>query len=408
MDLISSKTMTHGELFAGISGFGLGFARAGIKTIWHVEIDVHCQKVLRRHYPGALLLSDIKDCGIHNLPPVDIISFGSPCQDLSVAGKRVGLINGKKSNLFFEAIRIVDELKPTFAVWENVPGAFSSNSGRDFATVLSAFQNIGACDIAWTCLDAQYFGVAQRRRRVFLVSDFRGNRAAKILFESESSAWNSAPSREKGEKPAFALAASIRKTGDGHGQGWYSNYVISRPLVHSRTIDHYDESQQTYVLAQNGSDVRVDDLPGALMAGMARQTSEDLIAFQSKASAQNSMNPGKVVPALSVGKAGGACVAYGVSENQRAELRLTPYSRQLTSGGGKPGQGYPAALTRYGVRRLTPTECELLQGFEPGWTAGQSDSARYRQLGNAVCVPVAEWIGKRIMETENGHLPNSP
>ncbi len=120
--------LTHGELFAGISGFGLGFSEAEIETLWHVEIDKRCQTVLGYHYPESLILSDVRDCGKHNLPPVDIISFGPPCQDLSIAGRRKGL-KGERSGLFFEAIRIVDELKPTFAVWVNVPGALSSNSG---------------------------------------------------------------------------------------------------------------------------------------------------------------------------------------------------------------------------------------------------------------------------------------
>ena len=164
-------TLTHGELFAGISGFGQGFARVGIKTVWHVEIDDKCRVILGHHYPDTLLLDDVKECGKHNLPPVDVISFGTPCQDLSVAGKRKGL-KGERSGLFFEGIRIVDELQPAFAVWENVPGAFSSNSGRDFASVLAAFRECGARDIAWRVLDAQYFGVAQRRRRVFVVADF--------------------------------------------------------------------------------------------------------------------------------------------------------------------------------------------------------------------------------------------
>lgn len=125
-----------------------------------------------------------------------------------------------------------------------------------------------------------------------------------------------------------------------------------------------------------------------------------VVAFQSKASHTNSMNPSVVPPSLDVGKSDGIAVAQAISENQRAELRLTPYTYQLSVGGGKPRQGYPAALTQLGVRRLTPTEAEILQGFPPGWTDGQSDSARYRQLGNAVTVPVIEWIGRRIMQVE--------
>lgn len=199
--------MRYGELFAGISGFGLGFEQAGMECAWRVEIDPNCQAVLRTRYPGDLLLSDVRECGNQNLSVVDVICFGSPCQDLSVAGKRGGL-SGKRSGLFFEAIRICDELRPAFAVWENVPGALSSNAGRDFAAVLGSFRDIGASDIAWTILDAQYFGLAQRRKRVFLVADFRGERAAEILFESASLYGDSPPRREARARVAGLAATS--------------------------------------------------------------------------------------------------------------------------------------------------------------------------------------------------------
>ena len=388
-------TLTHGELFAGISGFGKGFAQAGIETLWHVEIDEKCQVVLERHYPHALILSDVRDCGVHNLPPVDIISFGSPCQDLSVAGKRKGLIDGEKSCLFFEAIRIVDELKPTFAVWENVPGAFSANSGRDFATVLASFRDIGACDIAWTVLDAQYFALAQRRRRVFLIADFRGERAAKVLFESSRSAWDSPPSREAGTKVADPVTRS--PYGDNEAQ--------HRKLICGTLNANYSKQDGSLYEMENG-------LVNALTAnGVGTCGADDnqaqaghLIAFdRTRATTSGDIAGtlracGAATPRVNDGKPDAQCVAYGVSENQRAEVRLTEYSRQLTSGGGKPGQGYPAALTQYGVRRLTPTEACRLQGFSDDWNDGQSDSARYRQLGNAVAVPCAHWLGRRILE----------
>ena len=482
-------TITHGELFAGIAGFGLGFEQAGIKTVWHVEIDKHCQGVLERHYPDTLILSDVRECGAHNLPPVDIISFGSPCQDLSVAGKRKGLIDGEKSSLFFEAIRIVGELKPTFGVWENVPGAFSSNSGRDFAAVLSAFRDIGASDIAWTVLDAQYFGVAQRRRRIFLVADFRGERAAEILFESSRSAWHSAPSRETGSQLARDVAASLRSGGAKSGTRLDSETgLVAHALTACKTATgRLDPSEQDVVtFTQRGRDGEV--------------------AIESQ---ENLSYPLRPSPASSKS----TMIAYGVSENQRAECNLTEYSRQITSGGGKPGQGYPCILAwhenqggefaidpdciakavkaqashsyqgvcvndgspdteciaiqhasigrkpeagpqgkgwrddgvnwtldstgeadavvfgirdeqtpkimrglcptlesrsrsggrmervagGFGVRRLTPTECERLQGFPDGWTNRQSDTQRYRQLGNAVAVPCSKWIGERIV-----------
>ena len=236
------KKLTHGELFAGIGGFGVGFDRAGMVTKWHVEIDRACQTVLRRHWPKALILDDVTKVGKHNLPYVDVISFGSPCQDLSVAGKRKGLVDGERSNLFFEAIRIVDELKPVIAIWENVPGAFSSNSGRDFAAVLGAFRDIGARDIAWRTLDAQHFGVPQRRRRIFLVADYGGERAGEILFEQQGRARDYPQSREAGKDSAAALGGDTESGGglpqvvgslssDDGGQGFTTHQAVKSGMI---------------------------------------------------------------------------------------------------------------------------------------------------------------------------------
>jgi DNA (cytosine-5)-methyltransferase 1 len=202
--------VTHGELFAGYGGFGLGFARAGIRTVWRVEIDRDCQRVLRHHHPDDLLLSDVRECGAHNLPPVDVISFGSPCQDFSVAGKRAG-IGGERSGLIHEALRIVRELSPALAVWENVPGVLSSDSGRDFLAILRAFRECGARDIAWRILDSQYLGVPQRRRRVFLVADFGGERAGPVLFESPCGCGHPPPGREKGARVAPSVTPGARR-----------------------------------------------------------------------------------------------------------------------------------------------------------------------------------------------------
>ncbi|HUT56632.1 MAG TPA: DNA (cytosine-5-)-methyltransferase, partial [Phycisphaerae bacterium] len=132
--------------------------------------------------------------------PVDVICGGWPCQDLSVAGRRAGLIEGKRSSLFFEAMRIIKELQdagvgPTFALFENVPGLLSSNGGNDFAVVLAELANVGALDIAWRVLDSQFFGVAQRRRRVFIVADFGGECAGQILALTEGLRGYPAPRR---------------------------------------------------------------------------------------------------------------------------------------------------------------------------------------------------------------------
>lgn len=190
--------LTLGSLFAGIGGFDLGFERAGFKTVWQCEIDKAAQGVLRRHFPNAKLHSDVCQVGAHNLEPVDVLTYGSPCVDMSVAGKRAGL-SGERSGLFHEAIRVIQELrqrygKPDIAIWENVIGAFSSNAGADFHAVIEALANSGAVDIAWRVINSRYWGVAQQRRRVFLVADFAGERAAEILDLASSGSWNLAPS----------------------------------------------------------------------------------------------------------------------------------------------------------------------------------------------------------------------
>lgn len=170
------------ELFAGIAGF----SSPHTQPVAFVEKEPTCRAVLRRHYPHALILDDVRTVGAHNLPWASVIKFGSPCQDFSIQTANREGINGNRSSLLLDAIRICDELRPDYAIWENVPGALTSNNGRDFAAVLRAFQHIGAHDIAWRVLDARFFGVAQRRRRLFLVADFRGERAAEILFEREA------------------------------------------------------------------------------------------------------------------------------------------------------------------------------------------------------------------------------
>ena len=192
--------MTLGSLFAGVGGFDLGFERAGFRTVWQCEIDKAAQSVLRRHFPQAVLHSDVCEVGAHNLEPVDVITYGSPCVDLSVAGLRAGL-EGERSGLFHEAVRVIREMrerygKPDFAIWENVIGAFSSNEGRDFVAVIESLANCGAVDIAWRVVNSRYWGVAQQRRRVFLVADFAGERAAEILDLAASGSWNTTKSQK--------------------------------------------------------------------------------------------------------------------------------------------------------------------------------------------------------------------
>ena len=208
---MKTDQLTLGSLFDGIGGFPYAASFYGIRPLWASEIVPECVSVTKKHFPDMEHFGDITKLHGGKLPPVDIITFGSPCQDLSVAsGKRLGLA-GERRGLFLEAIRIIREMQeatngeyPKFALWENVPGALSSSSRRDFKAVLEAFTetevpmpgsgrwaNAGmvrgrGVDLAWCVYDAQYFGTAQRRRRIFLVADFRGTRAGEILFVPKS------------------------------------------------------------------------------------------------------------------------------------------------------------------------------------------------------------------------------
>lgn len=224
--------MKLGSLFDGSGGFPLAGAMHGITPVWAAEIEPYPIKVTKARFPQMKHLGSVLDVNGAEVEPIDIITFGSPCQDLSVAGKQAGLHKGERSNLFFEAIRIIKEMReetngkyPRIAVWENVPGAYSSNKGEDFRAVLQAFGRLreqaadvpmpkgskwatAGCivgngySIAWRTLDAQYNGVPQRRRRIYLIADFGSERAGEVLFEPESSYRDTAESGAAGEGAA--------------------------------------------------------------------------------------------------------------------------------------------------------------------------------------------------------------
>lgn len=236
-----------GSLFSGSGGFELAGAMFGIEPVWSSEVDPFCLRVEAARFPGCRQLGDVTGINGAEVEPVDIITFGSPCQDLSVAGKQAGIHKGERSNLFFEAIRIIKEMRdatadkfPRFAVWENVPGAFSSNGGEDFRAVLQAFCDVcekgkytvpepegkwkpAGCivgdgfSVAWRVYDAQYWGVPQRRKRIYLIADFGSERAGEILFESEGVQWN--PETRGKAREGVAGYVAGRPDGDGW-PGW--------------------------------------------------------------------------------------------------------------------------------------------------------------------------------------------
>ncbi len=419
--------MRFGSLFSGIGGFDLGFDRSGMECAWQVEIDAAARSVLARHWPDVQRYEDIRDVGRTNLAAVDVVCGGFPCQDVSIAGRRAGLA-GARSGLWSEFHRILAELTPEWVVIENVPGLLSSDGGRDFATVLHGLVELryGVC---WRILDAQYFGVAQRRRRVFLVGHLGDGRAAEVLFERESVSGDSPESGETRAEPAHAIARGSVGSGyryDANGE----DFVVSRPLAHGQTMNHQDESQQTYVVSapinaaspsrRNGGSSPTPDsfVVDAIDVRNSRSEGDISGTLQSKKDGGHSLNYQNPIafewnraagsPRTQLHRSGdyaqlrpSSIDAIAFTERTRQDGRRLEAQTELAYALTNPGSGGRTHSRQvagsFGVRRLTPVECERLQGFPEGWTAEQSDSARYRQLGNAVCVPVAEWIAERIM-----------
>lgn len=318
--------MKFGSLFSGIGGFDLALERAGMECVWQCEIDDKARAVLEHHWPNVEKIKDVRNVG-RNTGAVDVICGGFPCQDVSLAGKRAGLA-GKRSGLWFEFARIIDELEPGWVVIENVPGLLSSNKGRDFGEIVSwlAKRGYGVC---WRILDAQYFGVPQRRRRVFIVGSRGSGASAEVLFEREGVSWNPPARKSKRKDVAQTITSRI-------GKGGFTDPVNGNIITSSITTTPYSDR-----------------------AGEENK----LVCWEMQHASEVYREAGNICPTLQ--------------------------SRMGTGGNSVP---------LIGVRRLTPTECERLQGFPDGWTDNQSDSARYKQLGNAVAVPVVEWIGKRIVK----------
>jgi DNA (cytosine-5)-methyltransferase 1 len=213
--------MEFGSLFTGIGGFDSGFELAGMECAWQVEKDKYANQVLKQHWPNVKRYKDVNSVGERNLKPIGLICGGFPCQDLSVAGQRAGLA-GERSGLWFEFARIIEELHPRWVVIENVPGLLSSNKGRDMGILTGKLAELGYW-WAYRVLDSQYFGVAQRRRRVFIVGHLtEPTYPTKVLFEPESIERHTAPSREQGQgiaAPVNASSPSRRNGGSNPTEG---------------------------------------------------------------------------------------------------------------------------------------------------------------------------------------------
>lgn len=348
------KLLTFVSLFAGVGGFDIGFERAGLKCIGQVERDPRAREILERRFPGVLKHDDVLTAEewAHEhgmVGATDIVCGGFPCQDVSVAGRRAGLA-GERSGLFWPALAFAETVKARWFVLENVPGLLSSNEGRDFGVVLSALADAGYSHVEWRVLDSQFFGVPQRRRRVFIVASTGDIGRRQVLTESESLRGYSAESKPTRQEVAGTL-------GGGSGdRGWSSDTdrMTFLPYVKSRRA-RSDQDFETWVQRSVSPTLNTFD-----NGGESRAT---VLAFYSTGGG-NDAPANDLSPTVKVGS-GKSCAPVAIASEQA-------------------------------VRRLTPVECERLQGFPDGWTEGVADSHRYRQMGNAVTVNVANYIGDCI------------
>ena len=227
--------LTVGSVCSGAGFMDLGWHRAGLRTAWFCEADPYRRRVLARHWPGVPIHADLTELDPADLEPVDVYAGGTPCPDWSVAGRRAGF-NGDRASLYWHFTRIRDAIRPRWTVWENVPGVFSQHRGRDFALVLGAlvgapvhvptdgWQGAGVAtgplgSAAWRLLNAQWFGVPQRRRRVFVVADLGGVRAEQVLFEREGGRGDPSPGAEAGPDAARSFGAGVAGTLGAHRSG---------------------------------------------------------------------------------------------------------------------------------------------------------------------------------------------
>lgn len=363
---------SFGSVFTGIGGFDLGIERAGWKAAWQIENDRYCNRIMEGMFPDVPKHGDIRTVDTGNLGRVDLICGGFPCQDVSVAGKRKGLA-GDQSGLFFDFMRIVADVLPRWILIENVPGLLSSNGGRDMGTVLGTLGKLGYW-WAYRCLNSQYFGVPQRRRRIYIVGHLGASCSPEILFESESVYGHLATGGTTGKEVAKSLRGRFDSGSDESRDTLIQGKempTVSHPVIASGN-NSFDDSLETYVIQE-------DPQEDAAIAFNCQQTP---ISDDVPHSLATRYDQAVMIPDL-----------RRHDENHRGLIREKPSLNTDNN---------DLLFHQSVVRRLTPRECERLQGFPDDWTKGGKDAPRYRTLGNAVTVPVATWIAGRILNHAAG------
>ena len=455
--------MKLGGLFSGIGGLEFAWLRNGGTVAWMCEIDPSARKVLEARFPGVPIYPDVAELDPSEVEPVDVLTGGSPCQGFSIAGGRKGLEH-VESRLFADYIRILDGLSERglkWAVWENVPGVLSisnDNGERTFPHVVAALvgadepvrlnRNVrwntglaarGQRAVSWRVLDSRHFGVPQRRRRVYACVAVGGaceRRAfGALLALPEGVQGDTAACSQTGQGTAGAAARGVAIRGRDRGDGWGSELEVAddetafalRTGGGGQSKPHVFVPDVAHTLRGEGHDASEDG------TGRGTPIVPQSFNWQSGGGARG-LDPRPDVSALTTqqtpavlmtmreGKDGGGKGPL-LSEDEsltlatgNGQVLFEPYGFATSSldwpqqGSAPPvkanrnGQdtGSGASVLAYGVRRLTPVECERLQGFPDGWTepAG-SDSARYRALGNAVTVNVPEWLFGRMLALED-------
>jgi DNA (cytosine-5)-methyltransferase 1 len=393
-----NQPMRFISAFSGVGGMDMGLENAGMECVAQIEWDKHCQNVLRHHWPAIPKWHDITTVNGADLPDAEVFAFGSPCQDLSLAGKRAG-IEGARSSMFFEALRIIKEKQNATGtirsiIWENVAGALSSNRGKDFGTILDALAELGIVEIEWAILDARWYGIPQRRRRVFLVAQFHpatsGSSRGEILPVRAGKPRDFTKGRKKRQADPRTTLDSIddgcesnddavisnvsskwaKGTGGPSGDECYNLVPVAYSIREDATANTFSVTQTETALAVNA-------LQPSTQSHHAQIFIAQPIVFE------NSFRDG-----IRLGE-------QGVTQTLSAKMG--------TGGLNTPMVGQ-AHQEKYAVRRLTPLECERLQGWKDNHTAvgadGKtiSDTQRFKMIGNGVASPVAEWVGKCVIE----------
>jgi DNA (cytosine-5)-methyltransferase 1 len=388
------------DVCTGISAASVAWHPLGFTPVAFSEIEKFPCALLKKHYPNVPNYGDMTKFESWPDATADIIIGGTPCQSFSVAGLRKGLAD-PRGNLMLTYLAIANRYRARWLVWENVPGVLSSDDGNDFRCLLEALAEFGY-GFAYRILDAQYFGVAQRRRRVFVVGYFGDwRRAAAVLFERHSLSGHPAPRREARESVAATVTTSTRSNTPRDGLGLIAD--LSPTL--QRREPGYDAESCFGLIAMPHADIspaiKARDSKGASSDGDGDGDGAILIPMAYRTAGDGSVYAEDNITApLTTGTDPNANIIAGA-------MPRDVYSGGMSGRVDMAMQGYTQVTPQMRVRRLTPRECERLQGFPDDYTDiyvnrkhGTPDGPRYKALGNSMAVPVIKWIGERIQAVD--------